>query len=125
MLINEIVAHIREIGKWASKNGFSNRGRHPMSYYADELEKSFDVVLKAYKTLTDCENAYMYFYIVKTMEMHPELAEKYKSLWTPVYMGWDRDGKPLKELYGICVKHNPELEALPELLTYLIKYGKL
>lgn len=123
-MIDKIISSIREIGKWTSKNGFSNRGRHTISYYADELEKAERIVTLAYRTLERCENAYMHFYIEKTMEMHPELTKRFEKLWERVHNGW-ADHSELVHLYGGCVLNNPELEALPEMLTDLITYGKV
>jgi hypothetical protein len=124
-MIEKFVSYIREIGKWASSHGFSNRGRYPLSYYADELEKAELIIAKAYNTLEKCENAYMYFFIEKTMEIDPKFAEDQGSRWERVRMGWDREGSDFRLLYQACATKHPELEPVSELFTTLLKYGKV
>lgn len=125
MTIDEIISNIRAIGKWNSEHGFGNRGQRHPSDVAYELEKAYELCSMAYYTYQKWENTYMYFFIEKTMEMHPDLKTMYHHLWEPVYMGWDRSGKEFRRLYHICVEKNPDLKvAFEHLPTDYVKYGK-
>lgn len=119
MTIDQMIERLRAIGKWNSENGFGNRGLRSASSDAKELEKAYELVSMAYEKLLSWEDDYRYFFIVKTMEMNPKLAEEQEKLWTKVKNGWLRTGPDFNHLYWVCTRHS-DLKPLED-LELLIK----
>lgn len=114
MTIDQMIERLRAIDKWNSEHGFGNRGRRPASDVANELEKAYELISMAYAKVLSWEDGYRYFFIEKTMETNPKLAEEFKELWTRVKNGWLRTGPDFNYLYRMCAKHS-DLEPLEDL----------
>ena len=114
MTIDQMIERLRAIDKWNSEHGFGNRGIHSASCDANELEKAYELVSMAYQKVLSWEDDYRYFFIEKTMETNPELAETYEALWTRVKNGWLRTGPDFNYLYRMCAQHS-DLEPLEDL----------
>lgn len=114
MTIDQMIERLRAIGKWNSENGFGDRGLRSASIDAKELEKAYDLVSMAYEKLLSWEDSYRYFFIEKTMEANPKLAEEQEKLWTRVKHGWLRTGPDFNHLYWVCTRHS-DLEPLEDL----------
>lgn len=114
MNIDQMIERLRAISKWNSEHGFGNRGMHSASCDANELEKAYELVSMAYQKVLSWEDDYRYFFIEKTMETNPELAETYEALWTRVKNGWLRTGPDFNYLYRMCAQHS-DLEPLEDL----------
>lgn len=114
MTIDQMIKRLRDIDKWNSENGFGNRGRRPASADAHELEKAYELISMAYAKLLSWEDGYRFFFIEKTMETNPKLAETYEELWTRVKNGWLRTGSDFNYLYKMCAQHS-DLEPLEDL----------
>lgn len=114
MTIDQMIERLRAIGKWNSENGFGNRGLRSASVDANELEKAYELVSMAYEKVLSWEDSYRYFFITKTMETNPKLAEAHEELWTRVKNGWLRTGPDFNHLYWICTQHS-DLEPLENL----------
>ena len=114
MRINDIVERLYAIDRWNRDNGFGNRGLKPTGYYADELKKADEIIAMAYDTLTKNENRYKHFFIEKCVEdFHLELQKYFAKLWEEIKNGWNTDPRDLGALYNHCVRHMPQLHALP------------
>lgn len=114
MTIDQMIERLRAIDKWNSEHGFGNRGRRPASADANDLEKAYELISMAYAKVLSWEDGYRYFFIEKTMETNPELAETYEALWTRVKNGWLRTGSDFNYLYRMCAQHS-DLEPLENL----------
>ena len=114
MTIDQMIERLRAISKWNSEHGFGNRGMHSASADANELEKAYELVSMAYAKVLSWEDDYRYFFIEKTMETNPKLAETHEALWTRVKNGWLRTGPDFNYLYRMCVQHS-DLEPLEDL----------
>lgn len=114
MTIDQMIERLRAIGKWNSKHGFGNRGLCSASVDANELEKAYELISMAYAKVLSWEDGYRYFFIEKTMETNPKLAETYEALWTRVKNGWLRTGPDFNYLYRMCAQHS-DLEPLEDL----------
>ena len=114
MTIDQMIERLRAIGKWNSENGFGNRGLRSASVDANELEKAYELVSMAYQKVLSWEDSYRYFFIEKTMETNPKLAETHEALWTRVKNGWLRTGPDFNYLYRMCAQHS-DLEPLEDL----------
>lgn len=111
MTIDQMIERLRAISKWNSEHGFGNRGLRSASVDANELEKAYELVSMAYAKVLSWEDSYRYFFIEKTMETNPKLAEEFKELWTRVKNGWLRTGPDFNHLYWVCTRHS-DLEPL-------------
>ena len=114
MTIDQMIERLRTIGKWNSEHGFGNRGLCSASVDAKELEKAYELVSMAYEKVLSWEDSYRYFFITKTMETNPKLAEAHEELWTKVKKGWLRTGPDFNHLYWVCTRHS-DLEPLEDL----------
>lgn len=114
MTIDQMIERLRAISKWNSEHGFRDRGVHPASVDANELEKAYELISMAYAKVLSWEDDYRYFFIEKAMETNPKLAETYEALWTRVKGGWLRTGPDFNYLYRMCVKYSG-LEPLEDL----------
>lgn len=114
MTIDQMIERLRAIGKWNSENGFGNRGLCSASADANELKKAYELVSMAYAKVLSWEDSYRYFFIEKTMEMNPKLAEEQEALWTRVKNGWLITGPDFNHLYRVCTRHS-ELKPLEDL----------
>ena len=114
MNIDQMIERLRAISKWNSEHGFGNRGVHSASVDANELEKAYELVSMAYQKILSWEDDYRYFFIEKTMETNPKLAETHEALWTRVKKGWLRTGPDFNYLYRMCAQHS-DLEPLEDL----------
>lgn len=114
MTIDQMIERLRAISKWNSEHGFGNRGLRSASVDAKELEKAYELISMAYEKVLSWEDAYRYFFIEKTMETNPELAEAHEALWTRVKNGWLRTGPDFNHLYWICTQHS-DLKPLEDL----------
>ena len=114
MTIDQMIERLRAISKWNSEHGFGNRGVHSASCDANELEKAYELVSMAYQKVLSWEDRYRYFFITKTMETNPKLAEAHEALWTQVKKGWLRTGPDFNYLYWVCTQHS-DLEPLEDL----------
>lgn len=101
-----IIDRLNEIQEWINKNGFGNRGRHSAGDSAKELQNALEIVLTASNTLYEHECGYMYLYLEKTIEEHPDFAKKWENAWHPIKMGWVREGRDLEYLYNRAVEYN-------------------
>jgi hypothetical protein len=106
MTIDQMIERLRTISKWNSEYGFGNRGLRSASVDANELEKAYELVSMAYQKILSWEDSYRYFFIEKTMETNPKLAEKFKESWTRVKNGWLRTGPDFNHLYWVCTHHS-------------------
>lgn len=114
MTIDQMIERLRAIGKWNSEHGFGNRGLRSASVDANELEKAYELVSMAYQKVLSWEDSYRYFFIEKTMETNPKLAETHEALWTRVKNGWLITGPDFDRLYWICTQHS-DLEPIEDL----------
>lgn len=114
MTIDQMIERLRTIGKWNSEHGFGNRGLYSASVDANELEKAYELVSMAYEKVLSWEDNYRYFFITKTMETNPKLAEAHEALWTQVKKGWLRTGPDFNHLYWVCTQYS-DLEPLEDL----------
>lgn len=114
MTIDQMIERLRAISKWNSEHGFGNRGLRSASVDANELEKAYELVSMAYAKVLSWEDSYRYFFIEKTMETNPKLAEEFKELWTRVKNGWLITGPDFNHLYWVCTRHS-DLEPLEDL----------
>lgn len=123
MTIDQMIERLRAISKWNSENGFGDRGLHPASADANELKKAYELVSMAYAKVLSWEDDYRYFFIEKTMETNPKLAEAHEELWTRVKNGWLRTGPDFNYLYRMCTQHS-DLEPLEDLDTIINPYRR-
>lgn len=114
MTIDQMIERLRAIGKWNSEHGFGNRGLRSASVDANELEKAYELVSMAYQKVLSWEDSYRYFFIEKTMETNPKLAETHEALWTRVKNGWLRIGPDFDHLFWVCKQHS-DLDQLEDL----------
>lgn len=114
MTIDQMIERLRAIGKWNYEHGFGNRGLRSASDDANKLEKAYELVSMAYQKVLSWEDSYRYFFIEKTMEMNPKLAETHEALWTRVKNGWLTTGPDFDHLFWVCKQHS-DLDQLEDL----------